>query len=355
MGGCVSSTAESKSSNLTNPATKADKTNQVKQQRRRLSVTPKQVGDIDEVGFQRTESQAKYNVGSTPGVDLESGPDFCAISCKGYVPYNRKKQNQDCFFMESNLHPVQEIKLYGVCDGHGEFGHLVSDFVKQNIGSQLKLQSNLVTQPELAIKEAFKQVCTDLDATDINIAFSGTTCVLGLEIGPTMYIANIGDSRCIVVQQTDGMVQAKPLSVDQKPDDPVEKARILRAGGRVEPLPGPATEDMGPNRVWLADIDVPGLAMSRSIGDEISHTVGVISEPEITKYEIQPEDMYIVWASDGVWEFLSNQQVAHMMLEYSDDLQAALHKIIEESTRMWNEVEEVVDDITVVVRTLTKN
>jgi hypothetical protein len=34
-------------------------------------------------------------------------------------------------------------------------------------------------------------------------------------------------------------------------------------------------------RVWLADIDVPGLAMSRSIGDDVSHKVGVVNIPEI--------------------------------------------------------------------------
>lgn len=40
-------------------------------------------------------------------------------------------------------------------------------------------------------------------------------------------------------------------------------------GGRVDTLPGPPDEDLGPQRVWLKDIDIPGLAMSRSIGDDV--------------------------------------------------------------------------------------
>ena len=36
---------------------------------------------------------------------------------------------------------------------------------------------------------------------------------------------------------------------------------------------------MGPNRVWLKDAELPGLAMSRSLGDYVAQSVGVIPEP----------------------------------------------------------------------------
>ena len=36
---------------------------------------------------------------------------------------------------------------------------------------------------------------------------------------------------------------------------------------------------MGPARVWLKDLDVPGLAMSRSLGDYVAQSVGVSPEP----------------------------------------------------------------------------
>ena len=36
---------------------------------------------------------------------------------------------------------------------------------------------------------------------------------------------------------------------------------------------------MGPSRVWLAHEDVPGLAMSRSLGDYVAQSVGVIPDP----------------------------------------------------------------------------
>jgi hypothetical protein len=54
----------------------------------------------------------------------------------------------------------------------------------------------------------------------------------------------------------------------------------VERGGRIEAFKDQLTgEDMGPKRVWLLKEDVPGLAMSRSIGDYVAQTVGVISEP----------------------------------------------------------------------------
>lgn len=67
---------------------------------------------------------------------------------------------------------------------------------------------------------------------------------------------------------------------------------------------------MGPARVWLKELEVPGLAMSRSLGDQVAQSVGVSPEPEITIYDIDVNDRYIIIASDGVWEFLSNDEVA---------------------------------------------
>ena len=58
-------------------------------------------------------------------------------------------------------------------------------------------------------------------------------------------------------------------------------------GGRVFPYRDEDGEQMGPFRIWLKDQNLPGLAMTRSFGDFIATTVGVIDEPEITYHEVQ--------------------------------------------------------------------
>jgi len=143
--------------------------------------------------------------------------------------------------------------------------------------------------------------------------------------------------------------QAIPLSIDQKPENKKEKERILKAGGRVEPLPGPPGEDCGPPRVWLPDVDVPGLAMSRSIGDEISQRVGVISVPEIIEHEIKSNDIFAIWASDGVWEFLTNEQACEIVWKSRQNLKVAAASLVNEASKRWKQEEEVVDDITCVI------
>ena len=59
--------------------------------------------------------------------------------------------------------------------------------------------------------------------------------------------------------------------------------------------------------MWLKYEDIPGLAMSRSFGDSVACKAGVHAVPEIKMFEIQPNDKVIVIASDGIWEFLTNQ------------------------------------------------
>jgi len=86
--------------------------------------------------------------------------------------------------------------------------------------------------------------------------------------------------------------------------------------------------------------------MSRSIGDFVCENVGVISTPgnitlllwkEITEAEIDENSKYIVVASDGVWEFLSNNQIMEIINPYylNDDVQGACNKVVEESLKCW--------------------
>lgn len=107
------------------------------------------------------------------------------------------------------------------------------------------------------------------------------------------------------------------LSRDHKPEYENERKRILNFGGRVEALFDTKTQkQLGPYRVWLKDENVPGLAMSRSLGDEVARKAGVVCDPEIREIELEPQDKFIVQASDGVWEFMENKEVIDIVIPY---------------------------------------
>jgi serine/threonine protein phosphatase PrpC len=66
----------------------------------------------------------------------------------------------------------------------------------------------------------------------------------------------------------------------------------------------------GPKRVWLKSKPVPGLAMTRSIGDMAATSVGVTAEPEIKVFSnLNQNDKFVVIASDGIWDRISNEEV----------------------------------------------
>jgi serine/threonine protein phosphatase PrpC len=61
---------------------------------------------------------------------------------------------------------------------------------------------------------------------------------------------------------------------------------------------------------------MPGLAMSRSLGDQIAHSVGVSSIPEIKTFLVGVDDKFVIIGSDGVFEFLTNEDLARIVLPY---------------------------------------
>jgi serine/threonine protein phosphatase PrpC len=55
--------------------------------------------------------------------------------------------------------------------------------------------------------------------------------------------------------------------------------------------------------------------MSRSLGDNVAHSVGVISTPDITIHELTPFDKFLILATDGLWEFISNDKAIQIVAE----------------------------------------
>jgi len=66
---------------------------------------------------------------------------------------------------------------------------------------------------------------------------------------------------------------------------------------------------------------------------------------------VKPDDSFIVIASDGVWEFLSNEDVARLV---SNELikgtpESAANVLVKESFLKWWKEEDVIYDITFII------
>lgn len=288
---------------------------------------------------------------SNPNNNSKLFRSFASKSKVGVVPFNPNKVNQDRAMAITSLPNTNKnscASLFGVFDGHGMHGHDVSSHCLHVMPEWFKTQQNWHKNVNQTLIDCFAFIAQSLKRSDINCSFSGTTAVVVCMDNKNLYTANVGDSRAVLAREEKGQLIAVELSIDQKPDNPIEKARIEKKNGRVEPCKGPMGELIGPHRVWLKTQDMPGLAMSRSFGDEVAASVGVISEPEIIVKERKKNDKFLVIASDGVWEFLSNDDVVDIVSKF-DDPKKACRALVRESTRKWQSEEDVIDDITCVV------
>ena len=272
------------------------------------------------------------------------------------------KVNQDSFLVLQNEYNLKDFNIFSVMDGHGVNGHLVSRYVTKYFTSFFKnnkkmnacnssedlIYYRLTKNENDIVKRVFRHAERDLGKnSDIDANFSGTTCVMVFQVGEKLLCANVGDSRAILVKENNIIV---PLSIDQKPNDPEESKRIIENGGEISQYEEDG-EKSGPFRVWKKGEVYPGIAMSRSIGDFIASTLGVIPEPKFIEQKIENDTKFLVVASDGVWEFLSNDRVAEIVLPFykKNDPDGACRALIKESTDWWNKEDIVVDDITAVI------
>ncbi|EQC30230.1 hypothetical protein SDRG_12080 [Saprolegnia diclina VS20] len=280
---------------------------------------------------------------------------YAGVSKKGYAPYNPRKKNQDSMIMQYDA--SSKSLLLGVFDGHGEAGDGVSQFFRAQFPDELFKHAGFAPTGDMAkdcegIKAAMtfamnaveKRVLRD---QSIDTEFSGSTGVVSVIRDKLLVVGNVGDSRVTRGYAQGATIIAEAVSDDHKPDRPNEKARILAAGGRVFAVEYDDGID-GPPRVWLGHMDVPGLAMSRSLGDAVAHTAGVSSEPEFFTRTLDATDKCLVIATDGLWEFMSDEEVIKMATAHTDPKQA-VDVLILEANRRWMKEEQVIDDTTVIV------
>ena len=80
----------------------------------------------------------------------------------------------------------------------------------------------------------------------------------------------------------------------------------------------------------------------------MAKAVGVCAEPEILHWDISPDDRFAVVASDGVFEFITSQNVVEMLAKFKDPIEGAKH-VVSEAYRLWLTYDDRTDDITIIV------
>lgn len=332
------------------------------------------------IGFKTRSKSRKvsYEKSKFEVMSLFKKSNFSSFSKPGKSEKQDPKENQDSYVLERDIFENIQFHIYGVMDGHGVNGHFVSKFIADKIckyfenkrtyitrkGSEVSqnfesfldenhLLEKLKFREHILIKKFFKNIQLELEDEKFDVHYSGSTCILIFHIDNTLVISNIGDSRAIAIKYFDALKEytVEELSHDHKPENPEEKERIEKNGGEVHQCKEDDGEIGGPYRVWAKNEKYPGLAMSRSLGDTVAKSIGVIYDPDITVKNIDNTYKCLVLASDGVWEFLSNEDVMKIIQPYYEkkDADGGSKAIVEKARELWMKEDVIIDDITVVV------
>ncbi|XP_019160793.1 PREDICTED: probable protein phosphatase 2C 33 [Ipomoea nil] len=303
----------------------------------------------------------------------------------------KKGTNQDAMIVWENFGSRTDTVFCGVFDGHGPHGHMVAKRVRDSLPLKLSAHWEVNTKSEDVLREinlnsldslnsldvsvitaveepsastdveevqkhpdalkesflnAFKVMDRELrSVTNIDCFCSGTTAVTLVKQGRELVIGNVGDSRAVLgTRDKDDYITAVQLTVDLKPNLPVEAERIRKCKGRVFAL----RDEPGVARVWLPNTDSPGLAMARAFGDFCLKDFGLISVPEVSYRRLTDKDEFIVLATDGIWDVLSNEEVVKVVA--SSTRSSAAKALVETAVRGWKTkyANSKVDDCAVV-------
>ena len=205
---------------------------------------------------------------------------------------NKRPYQEDRFTHEYMQHNGGEF--FGVYDGHG--GDKVSSYLQSSVHTYYaQCLGNQLTQ-----QQAFECAFLKTENYALKNFDDGSTAVVAIiDKDNQLHCAWVGDSRAVL--ESNGTVGF--ATSDHKPERADEHARIKRAGGDIEFY-----------GVWR----VNGLAVSRSIGDRNLKKMGkgqIVAIPEYAYIQLGTDNHFMIIASDGLWDVMSNEDAVNMVQE----------------------------------------
>ncbi|CAN7037055.1 unnamed protein product [Brassica oleracea var. botrytis] len=269
----------------------------------------------------------------------------------------------------------------GVYDGHG--GPEASRFIADNLFPNLKkFASEGGEISEEVIRNAFSETDEDFLMAvkkqwrkNPQMASVGSCCLAVVICNGLVYMANAGDSRAVLGRyERGGGVRAVQLSVEHNanvesarqelwsmhPNDPnilVMKHRMWRVKGIIQ-----VTKSIGDAYLKRAEFNREPLLPKFRVAEHLTKPI-LSADPSVTVTRLKPEDEFMILASDGLWEHLSNQEAVDIVHSSPRQgiarrlLKAALKEAAKKREMRYSDLQEILpgvrrhfhDDITVIV------
>ncbi|GAB2218066.1 hypothetical protein Droror1_Dr00001283 [Drosera rotundifolia] len=276
----------------------------------------------------------------------------------------------------------------GIYDGHG--GAECSRYINYNLFNHLRrfcsehgsMSADVMRKAVQATEEGFLSVVSKQWPLKPQIAAVGSCCLFGVVCNHTLYIANLGDSRAVLgkLVRGTGEVIAVQLSSEHNasieserrelqsshPDDPhivVLRHDVWRVKGIIQ-----ITKSIGDFYLKIPEYNREPLPAKFRLPVPFKNSI-LSSEPSISVHALQPQDQFIIFASDGLWEHHSNQEAVDIVQRSSHNgsarklVKAALRKVARKREMRESDLKKIDkgvrrhfhDDITVIVLFLHSN
>ncbi|XP_016513899.1 putative protein phosphatase 2C 58 isoform X2 [Nicotiana tabacum] len=217
---------------------------------------------------------------------------------------------EDYLVAENRKMDGHNLGLYAIFDGHS--GREVAEYLQSHLFDNILSEPDFWKNPVTAFKKAYRDTDNDILENVVG-ARGGSTAVTAILIDQKqLLVANVGDSRAILIQRGN----IKQITVDHEPDKEEERDLVESKGGFVI---------KGPGNVPRVDGQ---LAMTRAFGDaKLKDHITV--EPNVTIEKIDKDTDFIILASDGLWKVMSNEVVAECIRGIEHGKKAAEELITE--------------------------
>ncbi|KAA3481105.1 putative protein phosphatase 2C 41 [Gossypium australe] len=286
----------------------------------------------DDIGREVAETLAKdakkndLMLSSSATLKSNKSNNFASICSKR----GQKGINQDCTIVWEEFGCQEDMIFCGIFDGHGPWGHIIAKRVKQSVPPSLLCN----WQKALALTSLGQELNTEPNRSTRNHQFDiwKQSCLKTyaeidqeLKHHPGIDSFHSGTTALTIIKQ--------------------EAERIRQSQGRVSCL----RDEPGVYRVWMPKGDAPGLAVSRAIGDHRVKEFGLISVPDVTQRNVTNKDQFVILATDGVWDVISNEEAVEIVCS-TDDREKPAKRLVQCAMRAWRSKKRgiAMDDISAI-------
>ncbi|KAH0685333.1 hypothetical protein KY290_019596 [Solanum tuberosum] len=220
----------------------------------------------------------------------------------------------------------------GIYDGHGgpETSRYINDHLFQNLkrfaAEQNSMSVDVIRKAFQATEDGFCSVVAKQWPMKPQMAAVGSCCLVVVICNGILYVANLGDSRAVLgrLVRATGEVLAIQLSAEHNacfesvrqelhsmhPDDPqivVLKHNVWRVKGLIQ-----ISRSIGDIYLKKPEYNREPLYAKFRLREPFKRPI-LSSDPSITVQELEPHDQFLILASDGLWEHLSNQEAVDIV------------------------------------------